>query len=70
MTEIDEDAWLKAKYFVIKSFDEDNIHKSIKYGVWCSTYVNNMILNEAFLEIKGQYPIILLFRYETRPLSF
>ncbi|CAK7345839.1 unnamed protein product [Dovyalis caffra] len=26
-----------AKFFIIKSFSEDNVHKSIKYSVWAST---------------------------------
>ena len=54
--------WRHAKYFIVKAFDEENIHKSIKYGVWSSTYINNIILDEAFSESRRQYPVILLFR--------
>lgn len=37
-----------AKFFVIKSFGEDDVHKSIKYNVWCSTEKGNNKLNEAW----------------------
>lgn len=26
-----------ARFFVIKSYSEDDIHRSIKYEIWCST---------------------------------
>ena len=26
-----------ARFFVIKSYSEDDIHGSIKYEIWCST---------------------------------
>ena len=29
--------WLKAKFFILKSFNEENLFKAIKYNVWCST---------------------------------
>lgn len=53
-----------AKFFVIKSYSEDNVHKSIKYGVWVSTPNGNKRLDSAFHEAKekqGKYPIFLLF---------
>jgi hypothetical protein len=48
------------RYFVIKSIDEDNIHKSIKYKIWCSTPKGNLKLNKAFKESNGN-PIYLFF---------
>jgi hypothetical protein len=30
-----------ARYFVIKSYSEDDIHRSIKYEIWCSTEHGN-----------------------------
>ena len=36
------------RYFVIKSFCEDDVHHSVKYGVWCSTERGNRILDFAF----------------------
>ena len=50
-----------ARFFVIKSFSEDDIQKAIKHGVWCSTRLGNRKLNEAYLEADGQYPIYLFF---------
>jgi hypothetical protein len=52
---------LGAKYFVIKSIDEDNIHKSIKYKVWSSTPKGNLKLNKAFIDSNGVIPIYLFF---------
>ncbi|KAJ6945617.1 hypothetical protein NC651_000623 [Populus alba x Populus x berolinensis] len=53
-----------AKFFVIKSYSEDNVHKSIKYGVWASTPNGNKKLDAAYREAKenhGTCPIFLLF---------
>ncbi|XP_047045980.1 YTH domain-containing protein ECT2-like [Lolium rigidum] len=37
-----------AKFFVIKSYSEANVHKSIKYGVWSSSRLGNRKLDRAF----------------------
>ncbi|GLT97450.1 hypothetical protein SLE2022_150150 [Rubroshorea leprosula] len=53
-----------AKFFVIKSFSEDNVHKSIKYNVWASTPHGNKKLDAAYHEAKdkrGNCPVFLLF---------
>ncbi|XP_058005575.1 YTH domain-containing protein ECT2 isoform X2 [Hevea brasiliensis] len=53
-----------AKFFVIKSYSEDNVHKSIKYGVWASTLNGNKKLDTAYHEAKekhGTIPVFLLF---------
>ncbi|XVF02766.1 hypothetical protein REPUB_Repub04eG0202300 [Reevesia pubescens] len=53
-----------AKFFVIKSYSEDNVHKSIKYGVWASTPIGNKKLDAAYHEAKakqGTFPVFLLF---------
>merc|ERR1712129_336804 len=39
-------------FYVIKSFGEDDVHKSIKYNLWCSTERGNRKLDEAFFESK------------------
>ncbi|KAE8658696.1 Evolutionarily conserved C-terminal region 5 isoform 4 [Hibiscus syriacus] len=39
-----------AKFFIIKSYSEDNVHKSIKYGVWASTPNGNKRLDAAYDE--------------------
>ncbi len=49
-------------FFIIKSFQEDNVHKSIKYGVWCSTQNGNRKLNRAWTKYqKMGYPVYLFF---------
>lgn len=50
-----------ARYFVIKSFSEDDIHRSIKYGIWCSTEYGNKRLDSAFHERSGKGPVYLFF---------
>ena len=54
-----------ARYFVIKSFSEDDIHRSIKYEIWCSTDHGNKRLDSAYKAQKsatqGQGPIFLFF---------
>jgi len=50
-----------ARFFVIKSFCEDDVHKAIKYNLWCSTRDGNVKLHDAFVAANNQYPIFLLF---------
>ncbi|XP_052724667.1 YTH domain-containing protein ECT2 isoform X6 [Vigna angularis] len=53
-----------AKFFVIKSYSEDNVHKSIKYGVWASTPNGNRKLDAAYrqaMEKQEACPIFLFF---------
>lgn len=53
-----------AKFFVIKSYSEDDVHKSIKYSVWASTRNGNKKLDTAYQEAKekpGGCPVFLLF---------
>ncbi|CAH1426788.1 unnamed protein product [Lactuca virosa] len=53
-----------AKFFVIKSFSEDNVHKSIKYSVWASTPLGNRKLDAAYQEAKeseANCPVFLFF---------
>jgi len=49
------------KFFVIKSFSEDDIHRSIKYQIWCSTDFGNKRLDDAFRKMNNKGPIFLLF---------
>ncbi|XP_071693138.1 uncharacterized protein [Rutidosis leptorrhynchoides] len=42
--------YVNAKFYVIKSYSEDDVHKSIKYNVWSSTPNGNKKLNGAFEE--------------------
>lgn len=53
-----------AKFFVIKSYSEDNVHKSIKYGVWASTPNGNRKLDTAYGQAKEKQdacPVFLFF---------
>lgn len=53
-----------AKFFIIKSYSEDNVHKSIKYGVWASTANGNRKLDSAYREAKEKEdscPVFLFF---------
>ncbi|KAF6167080.1 hypothetical protein GIB67_041335 [Kingdonia uniflora] len=43
-----------AKFFVIKSYSEDDVHKSIKYDVWASTANGNKKLDAAFHDAETQ----------------
>ena len=50
-----------ARFFVIKSYAEDDIHRSIKYSIWTSTEHGNRRLDQAFREQKGKGHVYLLF---------
>ena len=53
-----------ARFFIIKSYSEDNVHKSIKYGVWASTPNGNKKLDAAYHEAKENKdtcPMFLFF---------
>ncbi|XP_012842313.1 PREDICTED: YTH domain-containing family protein 3 [Erythranthe guttata] len=52
-----------AKFYVIKSYSEDDIHKSIKYDVWSSTQNGNRKLDAAFNEANARTncPVFLFF---------
>ncbi|KAG4391356.1 hypothetical protein GLYMA_05G166600v4 [Glycine max] len=57
-----------AKFFVIKSYSEDDIHKSIKYNVWASTQNGNKKLDAAYQEAQqkpGGTPVFLFFSVNT-----
>lgn len=50
------------RFFVIKSFMEEDVHKAMKYQVWSSTPEGNHRLNEAFAKSKmDKSPVLLLF---------
>ncbi|KAJ4724010.1 evolutionarily conserved C-terminal region 2 [Melia azedarach] len=57
-----------AKFFVIKSYSEDDVHKSIKYNVWASTPNGNKKLDAAYQEAQqksGSCPVFLFFSVNT-----
>jgi hypothetical protein len=52
----------KAKFFILRSTCDDDIHKAIKYGMWTSTYKNNVLLNDLFKKYsRSGTPIYLIF---------
>lgn len=50
-----------ARFFVIKSYSEDDIHRSIKYEIWCSTEHGNKRLDQAYRERESESGNVLLF---------
>ena len=50
-----------ARFFVIKSYTEDDVHKSLKYEIWSSTDPGNKRLDKAFKDTAGRGPIYLFF---------
>jgi hypothetical protein len=57
-----------AFFFVIKSYSEDDIHKSIKYNVWASTPNGNKRLDSAYQDAQQKIaekgnscPVFLFF---------
>ena len=49
------------KFFVIKSFNEEDVHKSIKYNVWSSSKNGNLTLSNAFNITKEKNGSVYLF---------
>lgn len=50
-----------ARYFIIKSYSEDDIYKSIKYSIWCSTNHGNKRLDEAYQQQQQREGPLYLF---------
>jgi len=48
-------------FFVIKSFTEEDIHKSVKYGCWSSTREGNKKLSNAYEEAKKKKSDVFLY---------
>jgi hypothetical protein len=51
----------KSQFFIIKSFSEEDVHKSIKYNVWSSTKSGNQTLNNSYNLTKSQGGYVYLF---------
>jgi len=49
------------KFFIIKSFSEEDVHKSMKYGVWSSSKKGNLTLSNAFNSTKERGSFVYLF---------
>lgn len=48
-------------FYVIKSFSEEDVHKSIKYGVWSSSKNGNLTLSNSFKLAKEKNGSVYLF---------
>lgn len=48
-------------YFIIKSFNIENIHKAIKYNVWSTTYSGNILFNQAYTLAQSRDADVYLF---------
>ncbi|PWA54528.1 YTH domain-containing protein [Artemisia annua] len=62
------ETYADAKFFIIKSYSEDDVHKSIKYNVWASTQNGNKKLEAAYQEAQQKpegCPIFLFFSVNT-----
>lgn len=58
-----------ARFFVIKSYTEEDVHKSLKYEIWASTDLGNKRLDKAFRESADKGPIYLFFSVNARQAS-
>jgi hypothetical protein len=47
---------LAARFFVIKSYSEDDVHKALKYQIWTSTDSGNKRLDRAYREQQSLTP--------------
>ena len=50
-----------SSFYVIKSFSEEDVHKSIKYGVWSSSNNGNQTLTNSFTLSKEKNGSVYLF---------
>lgn len=60
----------KSTYFIIKSFNIENIHKAIKYGVWSTTYAGNTTFDKAFSDAQSRGTEVYLFFSTNSAFSF
>ncbi|KAI7739020.1 hypothetical protein M8C21_030553 [Ambrosia artemisiifolia] len=49
------ETYTDAKFFIIKSYSEDDVHKSVKYNVWSSTQNGNKKLDAAYQEAQQKH---------------
>ena len=51
--------------FVLKSFSEANVHKSLKFGIWSTTALHSALLDQVYRasSLTADRPVLLFFRY-------
>ena len=42
-----------SRFFIIKSYSEEDVHKGMKYSIWSSTERGNKILDAAYVDIQN-----------------
>jgi len=42
-----------SRFFIIKSYTEEDLHKAIKYSIWSSTERGNLVLDTAFQQTEA-----------------
>lgn len=62
----DVDSIKKAEFFILRSSNDDNLHKAIKYGIWASSFRNSQTLQHTFSNCKrDNIPIYLFYTVVT-----
>lgn len=52
ITVVNQPKYAFSRFFVIKSYTEEDVHKAIKYFIWSSTARGNQILDQAYQELQ------------------
>ncbi|KAL4471631.1 hypothetical protein ABPG74_008524 [Tetrahymena malaccensis] len=52
---------LAGRFFQMKAYQWEAIKAGVLYGTWSTSIDQNILLDQAFCEAKGKYPIILFF---------
>lgn len=50
-----------ARFFVIKSYTHEDVHRSIRHSIWASTETGNRRLDRAFREAHPSCPVYLFY---------
>jgi signal recognition particle GTPase len=50
-----------SRFYIIKSFSEEDVHKAIKYNVWSSTKTGNQTLSNSYRATKEKGGFVYLF---------
>lgn len=50
-------------FFILKSTNDDDIHKAIKYQIWTSTNQDNFLLSKSYKEaVKNDADVVIFFK--------
>lgn len=59
--QFDPESIKNAQFYILRSSCDDDIHKSIKYGIWTSSYRNNAAIHQDFSNLKKTSGVIYAF---------